>query len=299
MSHKSKQRLGRGLDSLLPTEIDEFAAKSMPADLKIDESKIRDIEADKITPNPHQPRANFHESELKDLATSIKSHGIVQPLILIEHGGLYQLVAGERRLKAAKLVGLKTVPAIIRSLSEQQQLEIALIENIQRSDLTPLELASAYRKLIDQFNLTVGHIAKQVGSAEPTVSNIMRLLNLTHEAKRALNDGEINLGHTRALLAVTDPDKQILMLKMIIKGNLTVRQAEELSRRFKVDTKDEAPKKIRQTQTYHQQFSKGLAKVLGTKVDIHRTAKGGKVVIEFYSDEELERIYGQIANPNN
>ena len=294
MSKPDKNRLGRGLDALIPTDIDEFASDSMPKELKVSVDQANQLPIDSIKPNPYQPRTQFSGDDLEDMASSIRNHGIVQPLVVVKSDDGYQLIAGERRLRAAKLVGLKTVPAVVRSFSEQEQLEIALIENIQRADLNPLELASAYQKLADQFNLSLDQISDRVGKAVSTVSNIIRLLNLPHEAKKALDGGLISEGHARTLLSVSDQQKQAEMLKLILKHGLNVRQAEELARNYK-KTQDFQAKKVRQVDSYQTNLTTGLAKVLGTKVAIQKTAKGGKVVIEFYSTEELNRLYEQIT----
>ncbi len=291
-NNPTNNRLGRGLDSLIPTDINEFAAPSMPKELIKEGARVEDLPVRDISPNPHQPRSTFNDDQLSELAQSIKEHGIVQPLVVVRDGKNYQLIAGERRLRAAKLLGLATVPAIIRSFSQQEQLEVAVIENIQRSELNLLELASAYATLNDQFSLTLDQIAQRVGKAPSTVGNIMRLLNLPHEAKQALNDGLIVEGHARQILAVK-PEDRPLFLEMVLKGNLTVRQAEELARDFKAEGK-EAVKKVAEKQTYNTQLTTDLGKYLGTKVDIQKTAKGGKLVIEFYSEEELGRLYHQI-----
>ncbi len=291
-NNPTNNRLGRGLDSLIPTDINEFAAPSMPKELVKEGARVEDLPVGDISPNPHQPRSTFNDDQLSELAQSIKEHGIVQPLVVVREGSAYQLIAGERRLRAAKLLGLATVPAIIRSFSQQEQLEVAVIENIQRSELNLLELASAYATLNDQFSLTLDQIAQRVGKAPSTVGNIMRLLNLPHEAKQALNDGLIVEGHARQILAVK-PEDRPLFLEMVLKGNLTVRQAEELARDFKAEGK-EAVKKVAEKQTYNTQLTTDLGKYLGTKVDIQKTAKGGKLLIEFYSEEELGRLYHQI-----
>lgn len=291
-SNPTNNRLGRGLDSLIPTDINEFAAPSMPKELVKEGARVEDLPVGEIKPNPHQPRSTFNDDQLSEMAQSIKEHGIVQPLVVVKDGDKYQLIAGERRLRAAKLLGLATVPAIVRSYSQQEQLEVAVIENIQRSELNLLELASAYATLNDQFSLTIDQVAQRVGKAPSTVGNIMRLLNLPHEAKQALNDGLIVEGHARQILAVK-PEDRPLFLEMVLRGNLTVRQAEELARDFKAEGK-EAVKKVAEKQTYNTQLTTDLGKYLGTKVDIQKTAKGGKLVIEFYSEEELGRLYHQI-----
>lgn len=291
----SANRLGRGLDALLPTDIDEFVAESLPNKLKTGGEQVVELDPGKIKPNPHQPRVEFGQSDLRDLTASIKTHGILQPLVVIElKTGVYQLVAGERRLRAAKLAGLKKVPTIVRSFNEQEQLELAVIENIQRADLKPLEVAVAYTKLIDQFNLTHEQIAKRVGKAASTVSNTVRLVNLPHPAKLALQESKISEGHARAILSLDEPALQLQLLEMIIKSKLTVREAEEAARRLKSGDQLR-PIKARQIRSEHSALTNSLGKVLGTKVMIQKTAKGGKLMIEYYSDEELSRIASQIA----
>ncbi len=291
---KPISRLGKGLDSLIPTAIDEFASHEVSETLQLDDMRVVEIKLEEIDPNPFQPRRDFVQEDLDELAASIKEHGVVQPIILTRAGKRYQLIAGERRWRASQLAGKKTVPSIIRSFDEQQQLEIAVIENIQRAELTILELAVAYQKLVDQFNLTVDQIAKRVGKAEPTVRNIIRLLKLPYEAKKALQEGKIVEGHARMILSIDDPIQQQEMLEMIIKKKLTVRQAEDLARNFKKD-KQLVSKRVEQTQQSYRTVTDGLAKHLGTKVDISLQSKGGKVSFRFYSEEELKRIYEQIT----
>lgn len=293
MSNNNKNRLGKGLDALIPTEVDEFAAKSMPKELKVDDNKVVQVDAKSIVPNPYQPRREFIEDELVDLALSIKTHGIVQPLIVTREDGKYQLIAGERRLRAAKRIGLEKVPVIVRSFNKQEQLEIALIENIQRSELKPLELSTAYQKLIDQFNLHPSDIAERVGKAVTTVYNTIRLLGLPHAAKVALNEGKISEGHARTILSISDPDEQAELLRIIIEQGITVRRAEELARNFAREggIKNE---RVLTKERFGADITDGLGKYLGTKVNILKTSKGGKLQIAFYSDEELARLYSQI-----
>ncbi len=295
-SFQRKTGLGKGLSALLDDTDSVNPPKNSIGTLEqtaqigsISEIKISDIET-----NPYQPRTEFEQTELQELAESIKSHGIIQPLIVMsENDWKFRLIAGERRLRAAKLAGLKTVPAISRTLNQQQQLEVALIENVQRSDLRPLEQAVAYEKLVDQFNMTHDKIGISVGKATSTITNIIRLQKLTRKAKLALNDGVISEGHARTLLSLTDPVQQDQFLAYIIKHNLTVRHAETLVREFKggVEIKRQ---KVKQAEAPQVQLTKDLGKYLGTKVSIYKTAKGGKLQIEYYSDEELARIYSQI-----
>lgn len=293
----STNRLGRGLDALIPTDIDDFVSDSLPEELKKDSQNVEQINISEVVPNPHQPRTEFSESDLKDLADSIKVHGIIQPLIVIKStGGKYQLVAGERRLRASKLVGLKKVPAIVRTFSEQEQLELAVIENVQRAELKPLEVSVAYAKLIEQFNLTHDQIAERVGKGSSTVSNSIRLLNLPHAAKIALQKERITEGHARAILSIEDNASQTFLLEEILKSKLTVREAEEAARRLKKGEINKKPVKAKEIRKEHMALTNSLGKFLGTKVGIQSTAKGGRLLIEYYSDEELGRIIEQIKN---
>ena len=287
-------RLGRGLDALIPTSIDEFASEEISESLQLDEKQVQEVSVDLVDTNPFQPRKEFDDVSLSELADSIKTHGVVQPLVVTKAGQRYQLIAGERRLRASKLANLATVPVVIRSFDEQDQLEIAVIENIQRAELSLLELAVAYQKLVDQFNLSVGMIARRVGKSSSTVSNIIRLLNLPHSAKKALQEGKIVEGHARMLLTIDNPVQQEKMLQLIIQKDLTVRQAEELSRNYKEDKELVSPR-VKQAQTAYKSVTDGLAKHLDTKVSISLNAKGGKVQLRFFSEEELQRIYKAIT----
>lgn len=288
-------RLGRGLDALIPTQIDEETSHEVDQALQIDDADaVRQLKPELIDPNPFQPRKEFADDELADLAASIKEHGVVQPLVVMKHGNRYQLIAGERRLRASKLAGKSTVPAIIRSFDEQQSLEVAVIENIQRAELSPLELAVAYQKLADQFNLTTDAIAKRVGRAAPTVRNTLRLLKLPYEAKQAMQDNKLSEGLARAILTVEEPTDQKKMLAMILTQDMTVRQAEELARTWKQD-KSFGSQRAQKKVADYSSASEGLARKLGTKVDILHNAQGGRVVIRFFSQEELSRVFEEIT----
>lgn len=292
----SKRGLGRGFDSLIPTQLveEEFDVQAPvnTSGKRVSGDEVLVISPDLIDPNPHQPRTEFNPGELTELADSIKVHGILQPLIVGRTGERYQLIAGERRLRAAKQAGQEAVPVIVRTFDEQQKLELALIENIQRSDLNPIETATAYRKLIDQFNLTVDELARRVGKERPTVSNTMRLLNLPLEAKRAVAEGKLSEGHARVLLTLEDAERQAELLEMIIKKGWTVREAEEYARglRESKGSHEQAQKRI----AGQSELTRSLGDFLGTKVSQQSTAKGGKLIIEYYSEEELDRIYRQI-----
>lgn len=289
-----KRGLGRGFDSLIPTDVtaDEQvpAVAETAAEAKAD--GVRELDVDLIDPNPHQPRTTFDEGALEALSASIRVHGILQPLVVTRVGERYELIAGERRLRAAKLAGLAKVPAIVRSFDEQEKLELALIENIQREELNPIELATAYLKLINQFNLSLSQLGERIGKDKSTISNTTRLLALPAEAKQAIINGYITEGHARVLLSGVEHEKQLELLRLIIRHQWTVRQAEEFARGYRGETgsKQKAASRIAAV----NQLTMDLGDYLGAKVTQFRTAKGGRLVIEYYSEEELERIYHTI-----
>jgi ParB family chromosome partitioning protein len=280
-----KRGLGRGLDSLIPTVVEtEFEPKVTRGS-----DEVLQLSPQSISPNPHQPRQLFDESALDELAASIKQHGILQPVVVSKVGDKYQLIAGERRLRAAKLAGLKQVPAIIRSFDEQQKLELALIENLQRQDLNPVETAAAYKKLMDQFNLSYDAIGKRVGKDRSTVANIVRLLGLPLEAKRALAEGRISEGHARAILAIPEPERRLELLDSILEQGWTVRQAEQFARGSKrqAGSREAGLTEMASSNQYTQQ----LEQLFKTKVSVQQTAKGGRLIIQYSSADELVRIY--------
>lgn len=287
--------LGRGFDALIPTQIDvefdptaEVVKTPEGTDKRVAADEVMQLEVGIVSPNPHQPRLTFDEGALAELAASIKEHGVMQPIVVVESKGEYQLVAGERRLRASKLAGKKTIPAIVRSYSKQQQVELALIENIQREDLNPLETATSYRKLVDEFNMSNDDIAKRVGKDTSTVSNTMRLLNLPLDAKRAVAEGAISEGHGRVILSLKENDKQLELLDLIVRNGWTVRQAEAFARDFK--RKTTTVDKVAAKQAARNEVTEAIAGRLKTPVTIQRTAKGGKLLIQFSSDKELERL---------
>ena len=272
--------LGRGLDALIPGTRDERGVLELPLD--------------RIARNPSQPRADFNESQLGELAASIAVHGILQPIVVrsLADGG-YELIAGERRLRAARMAGLDAIPAVIRdSDAGTDSLELALIENLQREDLNPIETAQAYRELIDRFGLTHEAVSRQVGKSRVAVSNALRLLDLAPETRQAIVEGRISEGHGRALAAITIPELQRAALGVVLERGLSVRQTEELVRR----KRDEVPARERRTLSPDlQDLEAQLRGVLATKVGIIRTRRGGRLVIDFYSDEELDRLYSIIT----
>jgi len=248
-----------------------------------------------VHPNPMQPRTSLDPAALEELAASIREHGLIQPLIVTQLGPEnYQLIAGERRLEASRLAGLATVPVIVKEATPQQALELALVENIQRADLSPLEEAAAFRQLVDEFGLTQEQVADRVGKSRVAVTNTLRLLRLPPEIKQALADGRIHEGHARALLALPAPEAQVAALKVVIRKALSVRQTEELVRRL---TAEPAPPRADRaaspaTRALEQEFRD----TLGTKVNLYRNRRGqGRLVLYFYSEEELQTIYDVIV----
>jgi ParB family chromosome partitioning protein len=283
MSQTSKRGLGRGFDALISDDFD----KSLLLEAG---ERVEKIPLDQLKPNPYQPRQHFDDQALEDLAASIKQHGIVQPLVVSPlKNGSYYLIAGERRWRAARLAGLPTVPAIIRSTEKLEQLEVALIENVQRVDLSPLEQAASIEILHQQFSLSYEDISKRLGKASSTVHNIVRLLGLPPAARDALANHQISEGHARAVLALKgDSTRQAYLLQAIIDQGWSVRQAE----RFVTSVKSG----VKQTKEAHARTAtetpatKQLSKKLGTPVHVRRTAKGGKLEITFASDIELDKL---------
>ena len=284
MSTGKKMGLGRGFDALIPQDVDT-------AMLFDDQERVQKIAVTALSPNPHQPRTTFDEEALAQLADSIKQYGILQPLVVTPNGqGKYAIIAGERRWRAAQLAGEAKVPVIVRTTKELERLEIALVENVQRVDLSALEQAMSIERLHQQFSMTYESIAKRLGKASSTVNNIVRLLQLPQAAQTALNDGHIFEGHARAILSLKDmPEKQDELLGNIERHGWSVRQAEQFVTSVKEGYQEtKATHERMQTETPQ---TKTLSKKLGgSPVHIRRTAKGGKLEIGFKSDEELGRI---------
>lgn len=280
--------LGKGLESLIPTWQD-----NPPPDGANEQVRLLPISS--ISPNPQQPRMIFEDEQLEDLATSIKQHGIIQPLIVIAAEGLdrYTLIAGERRLRAAKLADLKEVPAIVRSASQQQQLEFAIIENVQREDLNPIERARAYQSLGDQFSLTHEEISHRVGKSRVTVTNTLRLLNLPLMVQQSLQSGEISEGHARSLLALPTPRAMEAALDSILSLGLNVRQTEMLV--SKLSGKAPTSRKLNTRSAEEEDLENRLRQFFHTKVMLSKGKRGGTISISFYSDEELNAILDKLG----
>ena len=274
--------LGRGLASLIPQRPTPVTAPS-------------EIPIDRIKRNPYQPRQRFDEAELEQLAASIRDHGVLQPVLVTETLEGYQLVAGERRVRAAELAGLERVPAIVRQIAPRDQLELALVENLQREDLDPIEQAHAYRQLIDEFSFTQEALAARVTKARSTVANTLRLLELEPAVQDAIASGLITEGHGRALGALPGP-AQVQLLEVVLARDLSVRQTEELARRLKgAVAKEASPAPERPIDPDLERVEDELRQALGTKVSVARSRRGGRIVIEYYSDEELARLYERLT----
>jgi len=303
--------LGRGLSSLIPQKNNSEKKISAPeegfnyfgparnempsaASAKNDDtgngSGIREMELSEIIPNPNQPRLHFDEEKLNELSVSIKNHGIIQPIVVSKKGNKYEIIAGERRFQAAKLAGLKAVPVIVREVSEQEKLELAIVENIQRHDLNPIEEAKSYQRLSDEFDLTQEEAAAKLGKSRSAVANKLRLLTLPIEIQKALMEGKITEGHAKAILAISNPEKQRALFDLILKSGLTVRQTESKTREISVHTHKRTVNIDPETKALEDKLSEKLS----TKVKISKSGNGGKIVVEYYSQEELDNILGRI-----
>jgi len=279
-----KGGLGKGLGALIPNGFSNGG-----------DGGASFVHVDKIIPNPRQPRREWAESELADLAQSIREHGILQPLIATYNPDLdqYTLIAGERRLRAASLAGLSFVPIIVREATDQERLELALIENLQRADLSPLDTALAYATLNDEFNLTHEEIGVRVGKSREAVSNTIRLLKLPQPIRLALSSGQISEGHARALLGLEgSPQAQVAALDTILKNGMTVRQTEELVRKFKGEKPAPVNKPPQSPEI--QEMEERLRNALGTRVIMKHGRKGGRLIIHYYSDEEFDSLMSHL-----
>lgn len=275
-----KGGLGRGLESLIPTA----------NELGVDNSGTSFVNLDKIVPNPRQPRMELDPADLQDLAESIRQHGVIQPLIVTydPNSDEYTLIAGERRLRAARIAGLQMVPVLVRQATDQEMLELALIENVQRADLTPLETAEAYAHLSDEFNLSHEEIAVRVGKSREAVTNTMRLLKLPQSVRQALASGKISEGHARALQGLPNPQAQDAALATVLRFEMNVRQTEDLVRKLKGERRVNTVRPASQPEI--QAIEERLRASLGTRVLLRHGKKGGSLVIHYYSNEELDAL---------
>lgn len=272
--------LGRGLAALIPQRQDGRGTLELP------------IAA--ITHNPYQPRQSLEQDALAGLAASIAEHGVLQPILVTETAGGYRLIAGERRLRAAEMAGLDRVPALVRSVAEQQQLAFALVENLQRADLNPLDEAGAFRRLMAEFGLTQEEVAARVGRSRSGVANTMRLLDLAPELQAAVRDGSLSEGHARALGGLPDHAQQVKAVAAVLDRGLSVRQTEEMVRRSPA-TLGARTRRAPKTGAEVERIEAGLRTALATKVQLHPRRKGGRISIDYYDDEDLGRIYERLT----
>jgi len=294
--------LGRGLSSLIPSNKPVYTrgistnASAHPQLQQENEispgsalsgERVQEVSVASIVPNPHQPRKHFQEEKLQELSNSIKQHGILLPLIVTKNGDVFEIVAGERRYRAAKLAGLLTVPVIVRSFEEQQKLELAVIENVQRHDLNPLEEARAYRKMMDMFQLHQDEVAVKVGKSRSAVANSVRLLSLPIEVQRALEEGKITEGHAKAILSISNPEKQRALFDVIVKQNLTVRQTEEKAR---LEVPVKAYHRVLSKDPQLKSFEDALCETLGTKVEVKKQGGGVNITMHYYSRDDVTQL---------
>ena len=295
-----KRGLGKGLDSLIPTNVmmeSEVKHATVSTASSAEEGKDGTlmVKLSKVEPNREQPRKNFDEDSLQDLAESLKQFGMLQPILVQNRGDYYEIIAGERRWRAAKIAGLKEVPVIVRELTDQEIVEISLIENIQREDLNPIEEAQAYKRLLTEFHLKQDEVAERVSKSRTAVTNSMRLLKLCDEVQKMVVDDMISTGHARALISIEDPEEQYLIAQKIFDEKLSVREVEKLVKDLHKPPKP--PKEENKTlQAIYQEISERLKQSLSTKVSVSAKQNGaGKIEIEFYNHEDLERLLERIT----
>lgn len=295
-----KRGLGKGLDSLIPTNVMmESEVKHSTVSTASSPEEEKDgtlmVKLSKVEPNREQPRKNFDEDSLQELAESLKQFGMLQPILVQNRGDYYEIIAGERRWRAAKIAGLKEVPVIVRELTDQEIVEISLIENIQREDLNPIEEAQAYKRLLTEFHLKQDEVAERVSKSRTAVTNSMRLLKLCDEVQKMVVDDMISTGHARALISIEDPEEQYLIAQKIFDEKLSVREVEKLVKDLHKPPKP--PKKENKTlQAIYQEISERLKQSLSTKVSVSAKQNGaGKIEIEFYNHEDLERLLERIT----
>ena len=287
-----KKGLGKGLDSLITDKVNKPVVQAAPSTPKVNDAVMMNIT--KVEPNREQPRKKFDEDALLELSESIKQFGVLQPLLVQERDNYYEIIAGERRWRAAKLAGVKEVPVIVKKLTEQEIMEISLIENIQREDLNPIEEAQAYKRLLTEFNLKQDEVADRVSKSRTAVTNAMRLLKLNDKVQQMVIDEMLTTGHARALLGIDDQEKQYLVAQRIFDEKLSVRETEKLVKNIQNEKKNalESSKKIDpQLEAVYRGLEEQMKSILGTKVFINpKDEKKGKLEIEYYSQEELDRI---------
>lgn len=284
--------LGKGLDSMIPKKISKEPMKSSSKEVsKENMSRETMIKITDIEPNREQPRRKFNEDSLQELADSIKQYGVLQALLLQKKGKSYEIIAGERRWRAARMAGLKEVPAIVKDYSSQEVIEIALIENIQREDLNPIEEAMAYQKLISEYKLKQDELAERISKSRTAITNSMRLLKLCPKVQEMLIEEMISSGHARALIPIEDAKEQEVVAQKVFDEKMSVRETEALVRKLQKEPKEPKEKKTDKMELFYKDLEEKIKNVMGTKVSIQKKSKKkGKIEIEYYSPEDLERI---------
>ena len=295
MAAKSSRALGKGLDLLIPNAVGEAKAKrensSESVETKEDKGAETILKITMVEPNRKQPRKNFDEDSLQELSDSIKQVGLIQPILVQNRNDHYEIIAGERRWRAAKMAGLKEIPVIIRDYSDQEIMEISLIENIQREDLNPIEEAQAYKRLLTEFNLKQDEVAERVSKSRAAVTNSIRLLKLTDRVQQMVIDDMISTGHARALLAVEDPEAQYIIAQQIFDEKLSVREVEKLVKKLNSPEKEKKKTENKTIEVIYQDIEDRLKQRLSTKVTVSSKGEGsGKIEIEFYNHEDLDRL---------
>ena len=308
MTKTAKKGLGKGLGALFGEDLTEDVGNetSSVSEKVTVETKVVEVPKEVylkislIEPNREQPRKEFNQEHLEELAESIRQYGVLQPIMVQKNGELYEIIAGERRWRAAKMAGLKEVPVMIRDYDKQKKMEISLIENVQRADLNPIEEAMAYMQLIEEFGLKQEEIAERVAKNRTTITNSLRLLKLDSRIQELLVQGAISNGHTRALLAIEDMDKQYAAAELIVKKKLSVREVEKLVKSILKPDNKEKKKEEKDLSFIFQDLEERMKSIMGTKVMIHRKDKSkGRIEIEYYSEAELERIVEMIESIKN
>lgn len=277
----AKGGLGKGLGALIPAG-------------EMEEERLIEVPVSDIVPNPNQPRKHFNQQALDEMVASIKEFGLIQPIVVRSKGTKYEIVAGERRLKAAEMAGLKTIPAVIRQSTDTESLEMALIENLQRENLNAIEEAQAYKQLIEEFKLTQTELAEKVGKSRVAIANSIRLLGLPESIKQLIIDGGISSGHARALLSLADEEQQIKLAERILIEGLTVRQTENIVRLWQMVGVTKPKKRLLQPKAF-KKLARAMTKALGAKVRVKMTPKKGKIEIDFKSVEDLSRVYEKVV----
>lgn len=296
---KKAMGLGKGLDALFgdvevsilndDKKVDSYEASEVSKTESINENGINYINIDEIKPNANQPRKTFDEDKLEELASSIEAHGLIQPLVVRKSTNGYEIVAGERRWRAARKIGLKEIPAIVRELNDEENMLLAIIENMQREDLDPIEEAEGINQMIETYGLSQEQVSKSLGKSRPYITNQLRLLKLPEAVRKLVSEGKLSSGHVRALINVPDVQKQIALAMQAVEQGLSVRQIEVLAKESKdvaKKTKSKKPKKSADV----KRVEEDLKNTLGTKVNLNQKGKKGKIEIEFYSKDELERL---------